>query len=133
MKCGEVHKKGEVSLMDIISEVKKNPDFYKAGGIACFIGVVRGETRDGIPVEKLELEAYEEKANEILTNICEDIKKEKGIISVQIHHNLGEFKVGEEIVYVVIAGTHRKELFSALFNAVERYKKEAPIWKAAYD
>ncbi|MEM2144957.1 MAG: molybdenum cofactor biosynthesis protein MoaE [Candidatus Jordarchaeaceae archaeon] len=131
MRCGEVHNKGDVSLMDIISEVKKSPDFYKAGAIACFIGVVRGKTLEDVPVEKLELEAYEEKANETLTNICEEIKSRKGIINVQIHHNLGEFKVGEEIVYVVVAGEHRKELFSALFEAVERYKKEAPIWKAA--
>lgn len=131
MRCGGVHNKGEINLIDIVSEIKKNPDLYKAGAIACFIGIVRGETQEGIPVEKLELETYEEKANEMLTNICEEIKNKKGIISVQIHHNLGEFKAGEEIVYVAVAGEHRKELFSALVEAVERYKKEAPIWKAA--
>jgi molybdopterin synthase catalytic subunit len=131
MRCGEVHNKGEIGLMDIISEMKKNPDLYKAGAIACFIGIVRGETQKGVPVKKLELEAYEEKANETLTNICEEIKNKEGIVDVQIHHNVGEFEVGEEVVYVVVAGAHRKELFSALVDAVERYKKEAPIWKAA--
>nr|MDO8080595.1 molybdenum cofactor biosynthesis protein MoaE [Candidatus Freyarchaeota archaeon] len=131
MRRGEVHNKGEIGLMDVISEVKKNPDLYKAGGIACFIGIVRGETQQGVPVEKLELEAYEEKVNETLTNICEEIKNKEGIIDVQIHHSLGGFEVGEEVVYVVVAGGHRKELFSALVEAVERYKKEAPIWKAA--
>ncbi len=131
MRSGEVHNKGEITLMDIIGEIKKNPDLYKAGAIACFIGIVRGETQEGVPVEKLELEAYEEKANETLTNICEEIKNKEGIIDVHIHHNLGEFKVGEEVVYVVVAGGHRKELFSAFVEAVERYKKEAQIWKAA--
>ncbi|MHA1208080.1 MAG: molybdenum cofactor biosynthesis protein MoaE [Candidatus Freyarchaeota archaeon] len=131
MKSGGVHKKGEITLMDILEEVRRNPNLYKAGAIACFIGIVRGETKKGVPVEKLELEAYEEKANETLTNICEDIKRREGIIDVQIHHNLGEFRVGEELVYVVVAGGHREELFSALIEAVERYKKEAEIWKAA--
>ncbi|MGQ9719927.1 MAG: molybdenum cofactor biosynthesis protein MoaE [Candidatus Jordarchaeum sp.] len=131
MRRGEVHNKGEINLMDIIDEIKKNPDLSKAGAIACFIGIVRGETQDGVPVDKLELEAYEEKANETLTNICEEIRKREGIIDVQIHHNVGEFKVGEELVYVVVAGGHRKELFSALIDAVEGYKKEAQIWKVA--
>ncbi|MEX2722839.1 MAG: molybdenum cofactor biosynthesis protein MoaE [Candidatus Freyarchaeota archaeon] len=131
MRSGEVHNKGEISLMDIIGEIRKNPNINKAGAIACFIGIVRGESQEGVPVEKLELEAYEEKANETLTGICEDIKRRKGIIDVHIHHNVGEFGVGEELVYVVVAGKHRKELFSALIDAVERYKKEAQIWKAA--
>ncbi|MEM2133447.1 MAG: molybdenum cofactor biosynthesis protein MoaE [Candidatus Freyarchaeota archaeon] len=131
MRSGEVHNKGEISLMDIIGEIRKNPNINKAGAIACFIGIVRGESQEGVPVEKLELEAYEEKANETLTGICEDIKRRKGIIDVHIHHNVGEFGVGEEVVYVVVAGKHRKELFSALIDAVERYKKEAQIWKAA--
>ncbi len=131
MRSGEVHNKGEISLMDIIGEIRKNPNINKAGAIACFIGIVRGESQEGVPVEKLELEAYEEKANETLTGICEDIKHREGIIDVHIHHNVGEFGVGEEVVYVVVAGKHRKELFSALIDAVERYKKEAQIWKAA--
>lgn len=131
VRRGGVHNKGEITLMDIIGEIKKNPDFYKTGAIACFIGIVRGETENGVPVEKLELEAYEEKANETLTNICEEIKKREGIIDVHIHHNIGEFKVGEELVYVIVAGGHRKELFSALIDAVEGYKKRAQIWKAA--
>lgn len=131
MRSGEVHNKGEISLMDIIGEIRKNPNINKAGAIACFIGIVRGQSQEGVPVEKLELEAYEEKANETLTGICEDIKRREGIIDVHIHHNVGEFGVGEEVVYVVVAGKHRKELFSALIDAVERYKKEAQIWKAA--
>jgi len=80
-------------------------------------------------VEKLELEAYEEKANEILSEICEDLKKREGIIEVQIHHFLGEFEVGEDLVYVLVAGSHREKVFPVLKEAVERYKMEAPIFK----
>jgi len=42
---------------------------------------------------------------------------------------LGEFDVGEDLVYVVIAGSHRNDVFPVLEEAVERYKKEAPIFK----
>ncbi|NWG11283.1 molybdenum cofactor biosynthesis protein MoaE, partial [Candidatus Bathyarchaeota archaeon] len=94
-----------------------------------FVGVVRGETLKEEKVEKLELEAYEEKANEVLTNICANLKKREGIVDVQIHHLLGEFNVGEELVYVMVAGSHRKNVFSVLEEAVERYKKETPVFK----
>jgi len=126
-----VHEKGKISLIEIMDRVKKSQDFSKAGAIASFIGVVRGEDLKG-KVQKLVLEAYEEKANEVLANICRDLKKKPGIIDVQIHHLLGEFSVGEELVYVLVAGAHRKDVFPVLEEAVERYKKEAPIFKKEY-
>ena len=48
---------------------------------------------------------------------------------MQIHHLLGEFNVSDELVYVLIASSHRKDLFASLENAVQRYKNETPIFK----
>jgi len=124
-----VHKKGVFSFSDAIKSVKAKADFCNAGAIATFVGVVRCDNAKGEAVQKLELEAYEEKANEVLAEICSDLKKTPGIVDVQIHHLLGEFSVGEDLVYVVVAGSHRAEVFSVLEEAVERYKKEAPIFK----
>ncbi len=124
-----VHKKSTLELKDIVKTIKTKKNFHKAGAIALFIGVVRGETKNGEKVRKLELEAYEEKANRVLESICNDLNKREGIIDVQIHHLLGEFKVGEELVYVSVAGTHRTQLLPVLQEAVERYKKEVPIFK----
>jgi molybdopterin synthase catalytic subunit len=128
-KTAGVHEKGTLSLLDIISKTKSKPAFRKAGAIAAFVGVVRGETLKGEKVQKLELQAYKEKADEVLTNICDDLRKKPGIVDVQIHHLLGEFHVGEDIVYVLVAGSHREEVFPVLEEAVERYKKDAPIFK----
>lgn len=97
-----------------------------------FIGVVRGETLQGEKVQKLMLEAYEERANEVLAKICSDLRKKPGIVDVQIHHLLGEFSVGEDLVYVLVAGSHRQDVFPILEEAVERYKREAPIFKKEY-
>jgi molybdopterin synthase catalytic subunit len=127
-----VHEKGKFSLSEAIESVKSLPNFQKAGAIALFIGVVRGETLKKEKVQKLELEAYEEKANEVLAKICQDLERREGIVNVQIHHLLGDFNVGEEIVYVIVAGSHRKNVFPVLEEAVERYKKEAPIFKKEY-
>lgn len=127
-----VHLKDSFPLRRLIENVKNAEDFQKAGALALFIGVVRGETPTGEKVQKLEIEAYEEKANEVLSNICRELKKREGIVDVQIHHFLGEFSVGEDLVYVLVAGSHREKVFPVLKEAVERYKKEVPIFKKEF-
>ncbi len=61
-----VHKKGDFSVVDLIKNTTMSDNYSKAGAIAQFIGIVRGETIQGENVQKLKLEAYEEKANEVL-------------------------------------------------------------------
>jgi len=124
-----VHEKGTFNAQDAIDNIKKDPEYQKAGAIALFIGVVRGETFESEKVEKLTIEAYEEKANQVLTKISDDLAQKPGIVNVQIHHLLGEFNVGEDLVYVAVAGSHRTDVFPVLREAVERYKSEAPVFK----
>ena len=124
-----VHQKGSFTAQDAIDKIKQDPNYHKAGAIGLFIGVVRGETFEGEKVEKLQLEAYEEKANAVLERICDDLTQKPGIVNVQIHHLLGEFKVGDDLVYVSVAGAHREDVFPVLREAVERYKSEAPVFK----
>jgi len=127
-----VHRKGEFSIQDLLKSVKARPDFHKVGAVTLFIGVVRGETKSGKAVKGLELEAYEEKADAVLGSICRELMKKEGIVDVQIHHFTGKFEPGEDLVYVLVAGGHRTNVFSVLQQAVERYKKEAPIFKKEY-
>jgi len=124
-----VHEKGNFNIQELLENVRKSEKFDKTGAIAVFIGVVRGETLNGEKVEQVSIQAYEEKANETLSDICSDLAKKPGITDVQIHHLLGEFKVGEDLVYVSVAGSHRSEVFSVLREAVERYKSQAPVFK----
>lgn len=124
-----VHVKGSISFSELIEGMR---DFGKAGAIVSFVGVVREENSEGERVQKLEIEAYKEKADEVLADICKDLGNRQGIANVQIHHLLGEFSVGDELVYVLVAGRHRKDVFPVLEEAVDRFKKEAPIFKKEY-
>ena len=124
-----VHEKGTFSVLDLLNNAKNSENYEKAGALTLFIGVARGETLKGEKVQKLTMEAYEEKANDVLTQICEDLTKKPGIVDVQVHHLLGEFNVGEDLVYVLVAGSHRSDVFPVLREAVERYKSEVPVFK----
>lgn len=127
-----IEKKGMLSLQDLINFAKKNPKSDEVGAIATFTGVVRGYTHEGDNVEKLELEAYEEVAERALQTISDELRRKPGIVDVLIHHLIGTFTIGEEMVYVVVTGRSRKEVFSTLITAVERYKHEVPLWKKEY-
>jgi molybdopterin synthase catalytic subunit len=116
-------------MMDVLKAIKERRDFHKVGAMTMFIGVVRGETMEGEKVKGLELQAYDEKADAVLENICSELRTREGIVDVQIHHFTGEFELGEDLVYVLVAGGHRHHVFPVLEEAVERYKKEAPIFK----
>lgn len=124
-----VHEKGTYTLQDLVNSIKKSENSEKTGAIGLFIGVARGEDNEGQKVKKLTLQAYEEKANEVLEKICDELQQKPGITNVQIHHLLGEFEVGDDMVYVSVAGSHRPEVFTVLREAVERYKNEAPVFK----
>ena len=131
-KHAGIHEKNTYNLTDLMKSIKANPNFPKAGAIALFIGVARGETKQKETVQKLELEAYPEKADKTLQTICKQLSQKPEIIDVQIHHLTGTFNIGEELVYVAVAGKHRNNVFPVLQEAVERYKHEAPIFKKEY-
>ncbi|MEJ2240552.1 MAG: molybdenum cofactor biosynthesis protein MoaE [Candidatus Bathyarchaeota archaeon] len=127
-----IHKKGDFSLSDLLQSIKEKENSEKIGGIATFVGIVRGQTFDGQKVTGLEIEAYEDQANKILSEICNDLKKREGVFDVQIHHFVGKFSIGEDLVYIVVAGAHRENIFGVLHEAVERYKSETPVFKKEF-
>ncbi|MEM3737502.1 MAG: molybdenum cofactor biosynthesis protein MoaE [Candidatus Bathyarchaeia archaeon] len=124
-----IHKKGEISLESILEEIRRNPSLEMAGAIACFVGIVRGYSPDGSRVEELQYEAYEEEAILAMDRIQSEICHREGILDVHIHHIVDSLKVGEEILYVVVAGRSRGDVFPALSEVVERLKGEVPIFK----
>lgn len=124
--------KGSISLQDLLELARRNPDLKRGGAIATFTGIVRGFTYGGKEVQKLEVEVCEEEANKALAEISEELRARPGVIDVLIHHLVGEFDVGEDLVYVVVTGKSRKDAFQALEEAVDRYKKKAEIWKKEY-
>jgi len=122
-------RKGEISAEEVLRRIKESIKPGEAGAVGLFIGVVRGLTSSGEPVEGLSYEVYEEVALEYLKRIREDALKRQGVVEVQIYHVVDDLEVGEDIMFVAVAGKHRGEVFEALREVVDRVKAEAPIFK----
>ena len=117
-----------VTLELLIKKVQKNPDISKAGAIGTFTGIVR-EYTEGVQTQVLDFESHEKMAEESIKRICTELKQKDGIMDVVIHHKTGRVEPGEDIVYIVVASSHRVQLFPVLSEAIERVKSEVPIWK----
>ena len=98
------------------------------GAISTFIGNVR--RHGALPdVIRLEYEAYQPMALDVLGAIAREIELEYPGVQVAIHHRLGTLAVGEAAVIIAASAPHRAEAFAACRVAIERLKQRAPIWK----
>ncbi|MBO8183051.1 MAG: molybdenum cofactor biosynthesis protein MoaE [Archaeoglobus sp.] len=116
------------TLQELIEEVKREKNSELCGGIGVFIGFVR-KLSGGKEVVRLEYEAYEPVFSEKIAEIESRLKEYPGVEGVKIFHKTGVLEPGEDIIYVVIMGRHRKDLWKPLAESMEIVKKELPIWK----
>ena len=124
-----IYEKDEIKLTEILFSLKNHPKIQDVGSILSFTGIVRNTSKDGKLIRKLEIDAYEELANNSINKICKEIKEIPGIVDIIMIHFKGTFGITDELVHVFIASSHREEGFKALRLAVERYKKEIAVWK----
>ena len=110
-----------MDLNKMIATIKVNPNFHNTGMIASHIGIVRSFSRNGKPVQAVDVEFDQTKIEKILA----DLKSRPGIVDVLIQTNTGHLAVGDEIMAVVVAGDIRETVFPALIDAVERLKTDA--------
>lgn len=125
----DVLSSGEwMSLKALVDEVKKSPDTPECGAIGVFIGFVR-ELSGGRRVVRLEYEKYGDVFDRILREIEDELREHEGVAEVKIHHRVGSLKPGEDIVYVVVMGRHRKDIWEPLARSMEIVKQKLPVWK----
>ncbi|MEM2022276.1 MAG: molybdenum cofactor biosynthesis protein MoaE [Archaeoglobaceae archaeon] len=115
------------SLKSIIKKLKNDEFSDYCGAIGIFVGFVR-KISEGKVVKRMEYEAYEEALERAIRDI-EDKIWQKFDVKVKIYHKTGALEAKEDIVYIVVMGRHRKDIWNALMEAVENMKSELPIWK----
>ena len=117
-----------VTLNSLIKSMKAKEGSKECGAIGIFVGFVREISNDK-QVVKLEYEKFDELFSKKLKEIENKLKSYEGVVDVKIHHKTGVLLPGEDIIYVVIMGKHRKDIWEPLEQSMEIVKKELPIWK----
>ena len=99
-----------------------------AGGVALFLGTVRDRSEAGKVVE-IDYESYVEMAERNLHEIEEDVLRKWPVKKIKIVHRIGRLRLGEVSVAVALSTPHRAEAFEACRYAIDRIKRDVPIWK----
>lgn len=111
-----------MNLENMIKQVKSHPDYPEAGMILCHNGVVRKASREGQEVTGLSVQVDHEKLKEIV----ETQKKKKGIIEVLVDINENKtLGVGDDVMFIVVAGDIRENVIETLSETLNRVKSEA--------
>ncbi len=98
------------------------------GGIASFIGLVRGEAA-GRPIDTMTLEHYPGMTERALTAIAAEAEARWPLEAALVIHRYGKLAVGDRIVFVATASAHRAAAFAACEFLVDWLKTKAPFWK----
>jgi molybdopterin synthase catalytic subunit len=98
------------------------------GAAVLFLGTVR-DRHAGREVSGIAYSAYESMAARILAAIERELESEASDLAVRIVHRLGEIAAGEASIAIAAASPRRDAAFTAARQALERVKREAPIWK----
>jgi molybdopterin synthase catalytic subunit len=98
------------------------------GAIASFTGIVRGD--DGVAA--IELEHYPAMTEASLRALCESATARWSLSACTLLHRVGKMAVGEQIVLVATAASHRAAALEACSYLIDRLKTDAPFWKKEY-
>jgi molybdopterin synthase catalytic subunit len=119
---GVINKERDMDIKTMLNQIKQHPDYHKAGMILCHNGVVRATSREGDEVTGLEVVVDHKRLDEILA-----VQKNRpGIIDILIHINEGRLlAVGEDVMFLVVAGDIRENVLGSLTDTLNLVKAEA--------
>ncbi len=115
----EDRKKFLVELTALIDRIKSHPDYAKVGMILCHNGVVRGTSRDGQRVSGLTLTVDREALDAILA----EQRQRPGIVDILVELQEGSLKVGDDVMFIVVAGDLRDHVIPVLEDTLNAIKK----------
>ncbi len=101
-----------------------------AGAVVSFSGVVRDHAEGRPGVVAMTYEAYDGPAARALSDIAAEIRRRWAEVErVVLLHRVGELRLSEASVLVVVSAPHRGAAFAAAEFAIDTLKESAPIWK----
>jgi len=100
----------------------------QAGALVSFTGIVRDYAHD-TATRSLTLEHYPGMCEREIAAVCAQAAARWQVLDYCVVHRVGELQLGEQIVFVAIASTHRSDAFHACAYVIDTLKTRAPFWK----
>lgn len=127
-KPKNIFVQGAISASFIADSIQKHSNNKTIGAHSIFLGQVRADAVDDMPVTAIEYTAFEEMVLPIMYSIREAIFAKYDLTCMHIYHSLGKVDSGEICLFVFTSSVHRAMAIDACEEVVERIKKELPIW-----
>ena len=125
----------EETIIIRIEKENLDPNFLRSlvdvdgcGSVVSFVGLTRGDD-NGVKVERLEFDSWEDKLENILSEIAKTSIDKFAIKSVLIAHRTGAVEPSEPIVCIHVGSRHRAAGFEACSWLINQLKLQAPLWK----
>ena len=103
-----------------LKEVKQGANPEDLGMILVHNGIVRATSKSGIPVRAMKL-SYDQKK---LSSIIPTLKQRAGVVEVKVWINSGNLKVGDNIMFVLVAGRFRIDILPVFEELLTIIKNE---------
>ncbi|MEE9913446.1 MAG: molybdenum cofactor biosynthesis protein MoaE [Deltaproteobacteria bacterium] len=103
-----------------IKAIKKECPPDQLGMILVHNGIVRASSRQGEPVGGMTL-SYDRAA---LDEALSQFKNREGIVDIRAWINEGQLKVGDDIMFVVVAGRFRKDILPVFQELITLIKTQ---------
>lgn len=111
------------SLETWLDEIRSTSDGKEIGIFFIHNGVVRGTTREGVPVSALDISCDHERLAKTIAAV-EDMP---GVVAARAWVNEGALTVGEDMICALVAGDIRKNVFRGWETLVRRIKSEVIV------
>jgi molybdopterin synthase catalytic subunit len=116
----------EAAPFDVAAEIARLRQLDQVGALVTFTGVCRDE---GGRLAALELEHYPGMAEAEILRIAREAAARWPLVGVTVVHRHGKIAVGDDIVLVATASSHREAAFAAANFLMDYLKTSAPFWK----
>ena len=103
-----------------IEEIKQTANPEELGMILVHNGIVRATSKSGNPVHGMKLSFDEKK----LKSVIPIFKKRTGVAEVKVWINAGNLKVGDYIMFLLVAGRFKTDVLPVLEELLAIVKNE---------
>jgi molybdopterin synthase catalytic subunit len=103
-----------------LKEVKRRANPEDLGMILVHNGIVRATSKSGKPVRTMKLSYNQEKLNSVIPIF----KQRTGVVEVMVWINSGNLKVGDNIMFLLVAGRFRTDIIPVFEELLTIVKNE---------